>query len=421
MKKKVWIWISIVVGVLIILGGGAALVMNMGAKMVGGVEEMEDIPLTVQKASEQELTESILVTGKIVPESEQKIYLEPENGEIQEMKAEENKKVKAGDPLFLYDSSKLKREFDKAVRDRDLIKRRSQIEINQMAELDKKIREAKQKVGRKVDPEAEVTEEIVTQDDVNQLQNERVQAEMDHEGTKEEIETAQETINELDAQIKAMTVVSKIDGIVVKINENLEKTEEGTNEPVIHIISSDPYKVIGTMNEFDAVKIEKDQAVIIRPKVFKDREWKGVVESVSHFPSDDGGGVEDYDMGGGGDVTTYPFKVAIKDDTSELRQGFHVSLEVEMGGGEKSLVVPHMAIVEEEEVMEEGEESSGEMVEVIYVLVDGVLQRREIETGKMNDEFIEITEGVTKGELVVISPEPGLYDGMEVTSYDEVE
>ncbi|GIN73724.1 RND transporter MFP subunit [Bacillus sp. J14TS2] len=420
MKKKVWIWISIIVGVLIILGGGAAFVMNMGAKMVDGVEDMEDVSLTVQKASEQELTESILVTGKIVPESEQKIYLEPENGEIQEFKVEENKKVKAGDPLFLYDSSKLKREFDKAVRDRDLIKRRSQIEINQMAELDKKIRDAKQKVGRKVDPEAEVMEEIVTQDDVNQLQNERVQAEMDHEGTNEEIETAQETINELDTQIKAMTVVSKIDGVVVKINENIEKTEEGANEPVVHIISSDPYKVIGTMNEFDAVKIEKDQAVIIRPKVFKDREWKGVVESVSQFPSDDGGGAEDYDMGGGGDVTTYPFKVAIKDDTSELRQGFHVSLEVEMGGGEKSLAVPHMAIVEEE-AMEEGEESSGEMVEVIYVLVDGVLQRREIETGKMNDEFIEITEGVTKGELVVTSQDPGLYDGMEVTSYDEVE
>lgn len=420
MKKKVWIWISIVVGVLIILGGGAALVMNMGAKMVDGADEMEDMPLTVQKADEQELTESILVTGKIVPESEQKVYLEPENGEIQEFKVEENKKVKAGDPLFLYDSSKLKREFDKAVRDRDLIKKRMQIEINQMAELDKKIREAKQKVGRKIDPEAEVVEEVVTQDDVNQLQNELVQAEMDHEATKEEIETAQETINELDAQIKAMTVVSKIDGIVVKINENIEKTEEGASEPVVHIISSDPYKVIGTMNEFDAVKIAKDQPVIIRPKVFKDREWKGVVESVSQFPSDDGGGGEDYDMGGGGNVTTYPFKVAIKDDTSELRQGFHVSLEVKMGGGEKSLVVPHMAIMEEE-AMEEGEDSSGEMVEVIYVLVDGVLQRREVETGKMNDEFIEITEGVTKGELVVISPDPGLYDGMEVTSYDEVE
>lgn len=275
-------------------------------------------------------------------------------------------------------------------------------------------------MGRKIDPEAEVVEEVVTQDDVNQLQNELVQAEMDHEATKEEIETAQETINELDAQIKAMTVVSKIDGIVVKINENIEKTEEGASEPVVHIISSDPYKVIGTMNEFDAVKIAKDQPVIIRPKVFKDREWKGVVESVSQFPSDDGGGGEDYDMGGGGNVTTYPFKVAIKDDTSELRQGFHVSLEVKMGGGEKSLVVPHMAILEEE-AMEEGEDSSGEMVEVIYVLVDGVLQRREVETGKMNDEFIEITEGVTKGELVVISPDPGLYDGMEVTSYDEVE
>ncbi|MCJ7841049.1 HlyD family efflux transporter periplasmic adaptor subunit [Lederbergia sp. NSJ-179] len=420
MKKKVWIWIGIIAGILIFLAVGATIVMKMGSKVVDGMEE-EDMSLTVQKADKQELTESILVTGQIVPESEQKVYAEPENGEIQEFKVEENKKVKKGDPLFVYDSSKLSREFDKTVRERDLVNKRAQIEINQIAELNKRIKEAKQKVGRKIDPEAEVAEEAVTQDDVNQLENEKVQAEMDHEATKEEIQSIQETINELDAQIKAMTVVSKIDGIVVKVNKNVEKTETGSTEPVVHIISSQPYKVIGTMNEFDAVKIAKDQPVVIRPKVFKDREWKGVVESVSQFPTDDGGGGEDYEMmGGGGNVTTYPFKVAITDDTTELRQGFHVSLEVKMGGGEKSLVVPHMAIVEEEDVDENGE-SSGEMVEVIYVLVDGVLQRREIETGKMNDEFIEITEGVTKDELVVISPSPGLHDGMEVTSYDEVE
>ena len=81
-----------------------------------------------------------------------------------------------------------------------------------------------------------------------------------------------------------MIVVSKIDGIIVKVNKNIEKTETGSSEPVIHIISSEPYKVIGTMSEFDTVKVLPEQNVIIRPKVYKDREWNGVVESVSQFP-----------------------------------------------------------------------------------------------------------------------------------------
>ena len=46
------------------------------------------------------------------------------------------------------------------------------------------------------------------------------------------------------------------------------------------------------MSEFDSVKIQVEQAVVIRPKVYKDREWNGVVESVSQFPNEDGTGGE---------------------------------------------------------------------------------------------------------------------------------
>ncbi|MFK4996843.1 efflux RND transporter periplasmic adaptor subunit [Bacillus sp. N9] len=233
--------------------------------------------------------------------------------------------------------------------------------------------------------------EQVTQEDVNQLLNEKVQLEMQYEGTKAEVSDIQDQINDIDAQIKEMTVVSKIDGIIVKVEKNVAKTETGSSEPVIHIISSEPYKVIGTMSEFDAVRIQENQPVIIRPKVYKEREWQGVVESVSQFPNDEGGG-DDFAYGGGsGNVTMYPFKVAIIDDTSELRQGFHVSMEINISGDEKILTIPHTAIIDE----------GG--IEVVYVLNDGILERREIQTGAMNDEFIEITDGVSVNELVVIS------------------
>ena len=236
-----------------------------------------------------------------------------------------------------------------------------------------------------------------------------MELEIQHESTKAEIASTQEQINDLDKQIKEMTVVSKIDGIVVKVDKNAVSTENGSPEPAIHVISSQPFKVIGTMSEFDAVKIKEKQSVIIRPKVYKDREWKGEVESVSQFPDNEGGGEEEFAGGGGGGVTMYPFKVKVTDDTSELRQGFHVSLEIKIDGKGKSLVVPHAALMEEDGV------------DVVYVLKDGVLERREVQKGSMNDEFIEIKDGVKKDELVVITPNEGLHDGMEVTSFDEAE
>ena len=407
--KKVWIWIVVIIAIVVLAFFGWKKFMGSTPQAVGGEFEGET-EILVQKATENELADNILVTGKIIPESEQKVFLEPEKGEIVEYFVEENATVKAGDPLFAYDTAKLQSEFTKAVRERDLVKKRADIEISSMAEMDKKIAKLKQQVGTTViDEETGEVISSVTQEEVNELVAEKVQMEMEYEGTKAEITATQEQINELDKQIKEMTVVSKIDGMVVKVEKNLANVEGGNTDAAVHIISNEPFKVIGTMTEFDTVKMEEGQAVIIRPKVFKDREWNGVVESVSQFPEGDGGDeFAGYD--GGGSVTMYPFKVKITDDTKDLRQGFHVSLEVKIGGGEKILSVPHMAIWDD-----------GDM-QIVYVMnEENKLEQREIEIGNMNDEFVEIKNGVSAGEFVVISPDETMFDGMDVVSFVEVE
>jgi HlyD family secretion protein len=407
-KKKVWIWVAVIAGILVIASTGTYFYAKAGTEPVSNDSGVMSV--SVQKVSEQELVESILVTGKIVPESEQKVFLEPEKGEISEFKVAENQAVKAGDPLLIYDSSKIDSELNRAVREKELLQSRGKTEQSQISDLTKRIAEAKKKMETQVPSAEGQTEGIPTQEDVNQLANEKVQQEMQYESTKSEITSAEDRIKELNAQKNEMTIVSKMDGIIVKVNQNVANTEAGAAEPVIHIISSQPYKVIGSMSEFDTVKIKEGQPVIIRPKVFKDREWNGAVESVSQFPNADGGGGEGFEGGGGaGSVTMYPFKVVITDDTSELRQGFHVSLEIKAGDSTKKISIPHPALFDE----------AG--IKIVYVLKDGKLERREVQTGVMNDAFIEITSGVTPGELVVLTPTGEMHDGMEVTSYDEVE
>lgn len=397
----------------------------------GGITP-EDMEILVQKVTEETMDETILVTGKIVAENEQKVYAEPENGEIKEFKVEENATVKAGDTLFVYDGTKLDNEFNAAVRNRNMLENNTKAIQNQLNQLTKQIEQMK-KVKESGKDSSEEDGVFITDEDIRNLELEKSQLALEIENSKAEVAAAQAEINEIDGQKKALSVKSKMDGTVVKVNKNLERTEEGMAEPVVHIISDEPFKVIGTMSEFDSVKIKAGQDVAIKPKVFKDKEWKGEVESVSEFPTEDGMG--EMDMFGGGDmnVTMYPFKVNITDDTKDLRQGYHVSLEVNIGGDDKKLVVPHMALLddmmmgmeeEENEMMDDMfgmDEGFMEASPFVYVLVDGVLERRDVETGNMNDEFVEIKEGVELGELVVTTPTIEMYDGMEVASYDEVE
>ncbi|WP_309484860.1 efflux RND transporter periplasmic adaptor subunit [Bacillus aquiflavi] len=386
--KKVLIWI--LVGAIILAGIWFFLLRNKGVNKTMGDETPENT-VAVQKAKEEELSETILVTGEIVPESEQKVYLSPEKGEIIEFKVEENQAVKAGDPLVIYDTSKQQAELNKVVRERDLVQKRIKAEENQIKEKNQEMAQAK----KNGDPK-----EVI-----DQLVKEKSELDIQYETTKAEIQGFQEQINEIENQKKEMVEKSKMDGIVVKVNKNVAKTESGSTEPVVHIISNEPYKVVGTMSEFDAVKIKPEQHVIIRPKVYKDREWKGVVESVSQFPKDEG--AESGVPGEGGNVTMYPFKVVITDDTSELRQGFHVSLEIRLDEGGKTLAVPRSAVADEDGT------------NIVYVLKDKKLQRREVETGSESDEFVQIKSGVEKGELIVLMAE-GMYDGMEVSSFDEI-
>lgn len=426
-KKKIWISIGVITVIAIML---VIFIMKGRASSVDMVNP-EEMEILVQKVAEEELDETILVTGQIVPENEQKIYAEPENGEIKEFKVEENKNIKKGDTLFTYDGEKLQNELNAAVRARDMVKNSTSAIQNQISQLNKEIEQMKKEMKASQSEEEGV---FITKEDIRQLEIEKNQLVLEAENSKAEEAAAQAEINELDKEKQALTVKSKMSGTVVKLNKNLERTEDGMTEPVVHIVSDEPFKVIGTMSEFDTVKIKEKQKVIVRPKVYKDREWKGSVESVSEYPTDDATGEMDM-YGGESNVTMYPFKVAITDDTKDLRQGFHVSLEVNVGGDKKKVVVPHMAILDDMMMgMEEDEEfnvmdemfDSGEMEMMdespyVFVLVDGVLERRDIETGEMNDEFVEVISGVELGELVVISPEFEMYDGMEVASYDEVE
>lgn len=430
MKKKKVV-IAIVVSVIVVAFIAIGLIRSFTATMVGTVDS-EEMLVQVQKVKKEKLDESILLTGKIVPVEEQKIYKNPENGDIVEFKVKENDKVEKGTPLFVYDGAQLEREFNAAVNARDRSNQHVNMVQNQINELTKQI-DALKKLEKTASEEDDYEIASISENDIRQLEMEKSQLLMELESAKAEVQLAQSEINDLDKMKKELTVKSNIEGTVVKVNENEDRDETGMTEPVVHIVSNKPFKVIGSMSEFDSVKIKPDQSVIIRPKVFKDREWKGKVEYVSEYPSDDGSSEMDFYDGGDMNVTMYPFRVAIEDDTKDLRQGFHVSLEVDVSGSEAKLVVPHMAIMDEL-MLGMHEDDSGfvddifgfgggldENMQFVFVLVDGVLERRDIETGKMSDEFVEIISGVELDELVVINPTPEMYDGMEVAHYDQVD
>src|SRR5690606_40517727 len=111
----------LVLSLIFALAFAFVIIRGFVAPTAGGADAEETV-VQVQKVKKEKLTENILLTGKIVPDDEQKIYKNPENGEIVEFKVKENDKVKKGDPLFVYDAKQIEREYHAAVANRDRMK-----------------------------------------------------------------------------------------------------------------------------------------------------------------------------------------------------------------------------------------------------------------------------------------------------------
>lgn len=385
MKKKKWLWVTIGVVVFIVIVGLVTTKSMRGGSMdTGDINSVE-----VAEVKNEDVSESILVTGVVVPEDEQKVYLDPEKGDIKEFNVQLNQTVAAGDPLFVYDGKAAQSELNQAVRSKELLQSQSKSEQDQINQIANQITQAKN--------------EGQPQEIIHELMNQKREVERQHQQTKNEITTIQEQINVADSKVADLTVKSKIDGVVVKITKDVAKTDGAGQEPIVHIVSNKPFKVKGTVSESDTASIQPEQLVEITTKSQKDKTWNGQVESISQFPEESG-----EQMMEGQGATKYPFTVAITDDTSELRQGFHVTMDVKVNGKQKVLAVPSEAI------LYEGEE------QVVFVEKNKKLEQRAIEAGVMGDKFVEIIKGVKKGERVVLYPMPEMFDGMEVKTVDEV-
>jgi HlyD family secretion protein len=97
------------------------------------------------------------------------------------------------------------------------------------------------------------------------------------------------------------------------------------------------------------------------------------------------------------------------DDLSRLRKqrelgvDYRVRVRIFTASKEDALVAPRSALFR-----------GGDGKWQVFVIRDGKVQLQAVETGLMNDETVEITNGLQLDELVVLAPETSLKDGARV-------
>ncbi len=124
---------------------------------------------------------------------------------------------------------------------------------------------------------------------------------------------------------------------------------------------------------------------------FGTREFQGVVSAINPMVESDSRSV----------------KVALRIENAggELRAGMFARGFVEVRREPGALVVPRSALVGEQD-----NSSSGS----VYTVKDDVVRARAVKIGGVRDDLIWISEGLARGELVVVEIGPALKDGSPV-------
>lgn len=213
----------------------------------------------------------------------------------------------------------------------------------------------------------------------------------------EQIHVSQARIDAARARLERTLLRAPFAGTVAEINgevgEFVTPSPVGIpTPPAVDVVDSSCIYITAPIDEVDAPRVREGMAARVTLDAFKDRSFKAHVRRVAPYVLE----VEKQ-------ARTVEVEAEIDErDAAVLLPGYSADLEVVIAERPGVLRVPTRALVEGNRV---------------YVLEDGRIRERTIETGIGNWEYTEVTKGLEAGDRVVVSIDrEGLKDGAPAVS-----
>lgn len=205
---------------------------------------------------------------------------------------------------------------------------------------------------------------------------------------QENLESAQSKLETTQDNIENYTITAPISGqVITKSVKSGDKVSSGGNAAVTMAVIYDLSELTFEMSvdELDIQSVKAGQTVEVTVDAFEGQTFTGKVTNISLASS--------YSNG----VTNYPVTVTL-DEVGELLPGMNVDGEIILEQTQGTLVVPVDSLMRGNRV---------------YVKDDTVTEKEgnvpagfravEVETGLMNDDFVEIVSGLSEGEEVYVA------------------
>ncbi len=347
------------------------LIALAGALAVGGFWLLRSRESPQERAAEAEPTATVerrdidsnlLLTGEVTPAFQLEIRAEV-GGKIKTIHAEVGEFVRAGDPLITID-------------DRDLQSERAtvltQIEGARLAEGKSR--------GNYERAKALFESKLISREVFANL-------EADFAISSNALEQAERRLEVLDERIRKTRILAPADGTVLTrpVIEGQVVTAAGSvnsGTSLMNFANLGKLMIFSHVNQADAPRLSLGLPVEINVADGAEQPVSAHIEFIAPLAT-----VKN-------NVKGFEVKAAIDDSEGRLKPGMSVSMSVPVGRAAGAISVPVAAIFRDQRKS------------VVYVLKDGVPEKRQVKVGITDLSFAEIKAGVREGEQILLVEPP---------------
>ncbi len=366
------------------------------AVLSGGREKV--VAVQVEKVQRRDVTQIVTGTGKIQPEVEVKISAEV-SGEIIEMPVKVGQNVKKGQLLV-----KIKPDFyiaRKEAMEANLKSAMAQLEIARanLSKAESEFKRAEELYSKKLISDAEY-ENIKTNYSVAKAQ---------YASATSAVEQAKASLKQAQEDLAKTVIYSPIDGVVTQLNAEIGERVVGTSQMAgtVIMVVADLSKMEARVDvsEVDVVHVSIGDTAILSVDAFPERKIKGVVYEISNAAKTRGLGTQE-------EVVNFEVKIRILDKDIQLRPGMSVTSDIITEKKYNVIAVPIQAVTvrslkKNKQLAnpgspEEKKNSKDDVVEVVFIVENGVAKMVPVKRGISGEIYVEIVEGLKGGEEVVV-------------------
>ena len=211
------------------------------------------------------------------------------------------------------------------------------------------------------------------------------------EQAADNLRSAELSVEDAENTLDNYTITAPISGTIIQKNVQAGETvgsESAATATTPMCIIHDLRYLEMTLNvdELQILSMKEGQDVRITADAIPDKTFEGVVTNVSSAGTTTSG------------TTTYPVTIRI-DDYGELLPGMNATAEIEVASADNALSIPNAAVIRGNYVLVTADSPSAANADPSMTAPEGYVYVK-VETGISDNDYIQITSGLTEGDTV---------------------